>query len=161
VAVITQTLAKQLATRTVFPQGHVIGICYTKIFGPKMKSTPEGHPIQISSGPFDNTVETALSAIKRAAQKWHGIVQSVDSDWVLDLEEDVIQPAHGPRIGYSKLYYFTYRVEQPLWQHKGLTPTSVINHFLTAHYITKKHLTRTAVDQSLATTLVPALTTTI
>jgi hypothetical protein len=145
-----------LHARVPFPTGHVIGITYAKVFGPTLARTPSGEPIQISSGPFDNTVETALSAIKRAANKWHSIVQSADSDWLLTLEEDIIHPVGRPPVPYERLYFFRYLPEASLWAHLGLDESKVHNHFHTSYYVTRKHLTRTSVDQSLATTLYPA-----
>lgn len=136
----------------MFPAGNVIAIAYSRVFGPQMKSTPEGHPILLSTGPFDNTVETAVHAIARAAQKWHGIVPH-EPHWLLDLEEDIIQPVNGTPIPYTKLYHFVYLPEQSLWAHKGLDETKVPNLFKTSHYVTRKHLT-TAVNPASANSLV-------
>jgi hypothetical protein len=103
-----------------------------------MKQTPEGHPI-LTSIIFDNTLETAVHAIARAAKKWHGI-EIHEPAWRLDLAEDIIHPANGSPIPYTKLYTFTYLPEQALWAHKGLDETSVVNHFKDSHYVTKQHL---------------------
>lgn len=143
---MSRSLKQQLSTRPQFPAGHVVAIAYARVFGPKLKKTPEGHPIQISSGPFDNTVETAVHAIARAAQKWHGIVIKED-DWELVMEEDIIQPTNRPAIPYSRLYYFRYKPEQAMWTQRGLHDGNVANHFRDSHYVSRnwKH---TPVDKT-------------
>jgi hypothetical protein len=148
---IKSVLQKQLGSRRKFPEAHVIGISYTRIFGPQHKQTPEGHPIQISSGVFDASTETPLSSIMRAAFK-HGIMPCA-ANWRLDMAEDVIQPVNGPAIPYDKVFYFTFLPEQELWKHKGIHG-KVKNHFLDSHYVGKSHL-HTVVDPSVANSLVP------
>lgn len=148
-----------MATRPTFPEGHTVAIAYARVFGPKMKSTPEGHPIQISSAPFDNTVETAVSAIGRAAKKWHGIEPHAPS-WQLEFVEDVVPVPGQQAPTYSKVYVFKYLPEQDKWKLKGLDDTKVPNDFKTSHYLTKTwQRTGNAIDQSLASALIPAATT--
>jgi hypothetical protein len=119
------------------PSNHVAAIAYARVFGPKQARTPEGHPILISSGVFDNTIETAVSAIRRAAHRWHGIVQSADSDWLLIFEEKVIEHPRTQSVPYSVVYVFRYLPEQQLWEQKGLSDSTVINHFESSWYLTK------------------------
>lgn len=153
---IRKQLAKQLSQRPNFPAGHTIGIAYARVFGPKMKMTPEGHPITISSGPFDNTVETAAHAIARAGRKWHSI-EIHEPSWILELEEDIIHPVGRPAIPYTKFYHFRYEPEAAMWKHKGLHDGNVTNHFKQSHYLTRNWQRRgSSIDQALATSLIPA-----
>jgi hypothetical protein len=135
---IQSTVQAQLRTQNKVPEGHVRGICYVRMFGPERKADPSGHPIQISSGVFDASIETPLSAVKRAANRWHGLAESADSDWELIMEEDVIQPKTGSQIGYDKVFVFRYLPEEPLRKHLGIHD-KVVNHFENCHYITAHH----------------------
>ena len=131
------------------PTNHVAAIAYARVFGPKMRTTPEGHPITISTGVFDNSLQTATQAIKRAAQKWHGIVQSADSDWLLMFEETVIEHPGTQHVPYSVVYVFCYLPEQAIWRQKGLDETNVPNHLESSWYLTKS----TPVDAASGHTL--------
>ncbi len=112
----------------------VLGIAYVRMFGPRMKKTPEGHPIQVSSVPFDLSQKTPVEAIKEAARRWHGIVQSPDADWELIAEYNVVVPAHRTAPSYQKVFYFAYKPEQALLEHMGLTG-KVVNWHDSAWYL--------------------------
>ena len=142
------------------PAGHVVALAVTNLFGPKGKKTPQGHPIHIDTGLFDNTVETALAAIMRVVNKREGIHSTADQ-WHLDMHEDVIQPhSHKQPVYFSKFYRFTYLPEQPLWKQRGLIDANgnskVPVPFKSSWYLTKNHLTVPVPAAALATTLVPA-----
>jgi hypothetical protein len=162
VAKFVERIQKQIRARKVFPSGHTVGIAYAKVFGPRNATTPEGHPITICSGPFDNTVETAVSAIARRAKVMFGYEVNLD-DWQLEMEEDVsIPPAHGwaGKVAYSKFYHFRYLPETHKWLSRGLHDGNVVNHFHSSWYLSHNHAKPDyVVDQSLGTTLVPAVTT--
>lgn len=148
-----------MASRHNFPPGHVVAIAYVRLFGPKMSQTPSGHPIQIGTAPFDNTVETAVHAIAQVAAKRMGIVPN-ESDWLLDFEEDVIPVPGQPAPPYSKVYYFVYTHADELarWKRTGLEHATLHNPLKESHYLTKHHLHRKA-DHTSATTLKAATTT--
>lgn len=153
-------LQKQFRSRKPFPEGHTIAIAYAKVFGPKNATTPEGHPITICSGAFDNTVETAAHAIARAAKKWHRI-EIHEPHWELELAEDVVITNAHPLPQYTKVYHFRYLPERWKWEGRGLNDANVPNHFRdSSWYITHRHRTPDyKLDQSLATALIPAKAT--
>lgn len=136
---IKDSLKRQLSTRVVFPETAVVGICYSKLFGPRNAVTPEGHPITISSGMFNTTTTAPALAMALAAKKRFGIEVYLPH-WELEFEEDVIHHHHqsGPlKIPYDKLYHFKYLAETQKWADRGLTDENVHNHFKNSHYITK------------------------
>lgn len=118
------------------PEGHVAAVAYARVFGPKMKSTPLGHPIMVGTGPFDLTTTTPQEAIAVSAKKWHGIEVAVQN-WEIVMEEDVIQPVGRPLIPYTKLYVLRYLPEVAMWKHRGLTDDNVPNEFQQSHYLTR------------------------
>lgn len=153
-------IQKQVRARKTFPTGHMVGIAYAQMFGPKNATTPEGHPITICSGMFDNTLVTAVSAIARRASTMFGYVPNL-ADWDLEMEEDVSVPkghAYDGKIPYSKMYHFAHLPERNTkWKDRGLTTANVQNWFHASWYITHRHAQPGyIVDQSLATVLIPA-----
>jgi hypothetical protein len=104
------------------PKDHVIAIAFARVFGPRNATTPEGHPIVISSGPFDLTVETPQHAIARAARRWFGI-EVHEPHWEIEMAEDVIIAADHPMAGmvpWSKFFHLRYTPEATKWNERGL-----------------------------------------
>ena len=158
-----ERIQQQVRSRKVFPAGHTIAVAYAQLFGPKNAATPAGHPITISTGPFDNSVQTAVEAIAQRARKRFGYEVYLP-DWELEMAEDVSISAGNPYAGkvpYSKFYHFAYLPERKTkWKDRKLTTASVTNHFLTSWYLTKNHAkSGYVIEQSLATTLIPTMST--
>ncbi len=155
------SIRKQVRSGKTFPVGHTTGIAYAKVFGPRNATTPEGHPITISSGPFDNTLQSAVEAIALAARKRFGIEVHLPH-WYLEMAEDVSIPAGHPyegKVPYTRLYHFKYLPEQQTkWKDRGLADASVPNLFRSSWYLSKRHAQPGyVVDQSLGTVLIPAV----
>lgn len=130
-------LLKQVGMKPpVVPAGHVVAVAYARVFGPKMKADPSGHPIQIGSGLFDLNVTTPQEAIAVSAKHWHGI-EVATQNWEVIFEEDVIHPRDRPAYPFSKLYVLRYLPEVAMWKHRGLTDDNVPNHFKNSHWLTK------------------------
>jgi hypothetical protein len=154
IALAARMKAQRQAELAAIPPGHTVALAVTRIFGPKGKIDPRGHPIHLDTGLFDNSVESAVQAIARVANKREGVGVNLDH-WKLEMYEDVIQPPpHKQPVPFTRFYSFVYLPEQPLWQQKGLHDGNVPNHFKDSWYLTRNHLTTTP-DQSLATALAP------
>jgi hypothetical protein len=140
ITAIRQNIKEARRQAAQFPKDHVIAIAFAKVFGPRNATTPEGHPITISSGPFDLTVETPQYAIARAARHWHGI-EIHEPHWEVEMEEDVvIDPAHpyAGKVPWSKLFHLKYLPEQATkWRDRGLHDGNVPNHFRQSWYLSK------------------------
>lgn len=151
------SINKALTTRPNIPEGHTPARAMARVFGPDMHATPTGHAVELQTPIFDNTVTTALDAIMAAAKKRHGIEPHA-ANWLLELAEDVVHPSNIQPYPFSKLYYFRYLPEQAIWKDKKLTTAGVGRHqYKDQHWLTKKwKRAGDAVDQSLATSLVPS-----
>ena len=155
IALAERMKAQRQAEVAAIPPGHAISLAVTRLFGPKGKIDPRGHPIHVDTGLFDNTVESAVQAIARIANKREGIGINLDH-WELTLFETVEQPPpHKQPIPFSRFYQFAYKPEQPLWHQRGLHDGNVPNAFRESWYLSRNHLTGQQPDQSLATALVP------
>jgi hypothetical protein len=131
VAAIRQEIEQARKQSAQFPKDHVIAIAFARVFGPRNATTPEGHPIVISSGPFDLTVETPQHAIARAARRWFGI-EVHEPHWEIEMAEDVIIAADHPMAGmvpWSKFFHLRFTPEATKWNERGLHDGNVPNHF--------------------------------
>jgi hypothetical protein len=139
ITAIRQQIREAQRQAAKFPKDHVIAIAFAKVFGPRNATTPEGHPITISSGPFDLTVETPQHAIARAARHWHGI-SIHEPHWIVEMEEDVvIDPAHpyANKVPWSKFFHLRYTPEAQKWKDRGLHDGNVANEFKSSWYLTR------------------------
>ena len=115
-------------------------IAYARLFGPQRAVDASGQPSIISTGIFDLNTQTAVAAIAAAALKWRGIAVN-EADWVLTLDEDVIQPSKGQRIRYDRVFTFDYAPDEPVWAECGLDKSKApVSHMASCWYITHKGL---------------------
>ena len=119
-------------------------IAYARLFGPQLATDASGQPSIISTGVFDLKKQTAVQAIAAAALKWRKIPIN-EADWILTLDEDVIQAAHGQRIPYDRVFTFDYAPDEPVWAKRGLDKSKVpASHLESCWYITHKGLPATS-----------------